>query len=79
LFYDIPWSTETVLANTLETAKKMGVKTNLLPWWHDLDTFEDLIVFYNKYKNQSFKSNWPGEKTFRYLARLKRISRADNR
>jgi rSAM/selenodomain-associated transferase 1 len=79
LFYDIPWSTETVLANTLETAKKIGLKTNLLPWWNDLDTFEDLIVFYNKYKNQSFKSNWPGEKTFGYLARLRRINKGDTR
>ena len=77
LFYNIPWSTETVLANTLETAKKMSVKTNLLPWWNDLDTFEDLIVFYNKYKNQSFKTNWTGQKTFGYLARLKRINRGD--
>jgi len=77
LFYNIPWSTETVLANTLETAKKMRFKTNLLPWWNDLDTFEDLIVFYNKYKNQSFKTNWPGQKTFGYLARLKRINRGD--
>jgi rSAM/selenodomain-associated transferase 1 len=79
LFYDIPWSTETVLADTLETARKMGVKTNLLPWWNDLDTFEDLILFYNKYKNQSFQTNWPGKKTFGYLARLRRISRGDTR
>jgi rSAM/selenodomain-associated transferase 1 len=79
LFYNIPWSTETVLANTLETAQKIGVKTNLLPWWNDLDTFEDLIVFYNKYKNRSFKTNWPGEETFGYLSRLKRINRGDTR
>jgi hypothetical protein len=79
LFCDISWSTETVLANTLETAKKMGVKTNLLPWWNDLDTFEDLILFYNKYKNQSFQTNWPGKKTFGYLARLRRINRGDTR
>ena len=79
LFHNIPWSTETVLVNTLETAKRIGLKTNLLPWWNDLDTFEDLIVFYNKYKNQSFKSNWPGEKTFGYLARLKRMNRSDTR
>jgi rSAM/selenodomain-associated transferase 1 len=79
LFCDIPWSTETVLANTLETAKKMGLKTNLLPRWNDLDTFEDLLVFYNKYKTRSFKTNWPGEKTFGYLARLRRINRGDTR
>jgi rSAM/selenodomain-associated transferase 1 len=79
LFCDIPWSTETVLANTLETAQKMGLKTNLLTCWNDLDTFEDLIFFYNKYKNRSFKTNWPGEKTFGYLARLRRFNRGDTR
>ena len=79
LFCDIPWSTETVLAKTLETAKKIGVKTTLLPRWNDLDTLEDLIVFYNRYKNRSFKTNWPGEKTFGYLARLRRINRGHNR
>ena len=79
LFYDIPWSTETVLANTLEKAKKLGIKTDLLPWWNDLDTFEDLIVFYNKYKHRSFKTNWAGEKTFLYLSRLKRITKGFTR
>jgi rSAM/selenodomain-associated transferase 1 len=75
LFYDIPWSTEAVLANTLEKARKLGVKTNLLSLWNDLDTFEDLTVYYNKYKNQSVKTNWAGEKTFLYLSRLKRINK----
>jgi len=75
LFYDIPWSTDAVLTNTLEKAKKLRVKTGLLPWWNDLDTLEDLVVFYNKYKNQSLKTNWAGEKTFLYLSRLKKISR----
>lgn len=75
LFDDIPWSTETVLSYTLEKAKKLGVKTNLLPWWNDLDTFEDLVVFYNKYKNQRLQRHWVGEKTFLYLSRLKRINK----
>ena len=75
LFEEIPWSTETVLANTLERAKLLGVKTDLLPCWNDLDTFEDLVAFYNKYKNQRFEQPWAGEKTFLYLSRLKRINK----
>jgi len=70
LFDDIPWSTATVLSNTLEKAEKLGVKTGLLPWWNDLDTFEDLVDFYNKYKDQRFEGHWAGEQTFNYLARL---------
>lgn len=74
LFDDIPWSTATVLTCTLEKAKKLRVKTDLLPWWNDLDTLEDLIVFYNKYKHQRLGTNWAGEKTFLYLSGLKRIT-----
>lgn len=79
LFVDIPWSTEKVLSNTLERAKKLDVKTDLLPWWNDLDTFEDLVVFYNKYKNQPSERTWAGEKTYLYLSRHKRIKKGDNR
>jgi rSAM/selenodomain-associated transferase 1 len=75
LFDDIPWSTETVLSNTLEKAKKLGFKTDLLPWWNDLDTFEDLVVFYNKHKNQRFETHWAGEQTFLYLSRRKIIKK----
>jgi rSAM/selenodomain-associated transferase 1 len=73
LFDNVPWSTERVLANTLEKAKITGLKTNLLPWWNDLDTFEDLILFYRKHRNQPYKNYWPGQKTFEYLERLKKI------
>jgi rSAM/selenodomain-associated transferase 1 len=77
LFYDIPWSTETVLLNTLEKAEKLSIKTDLLPKWNDLDTFKGLVAFYNKYKNQRLERHWAGEQTFLYLSRLKRISKGD--
>jgi rSAM/selenodomain-associated transferase 1 len=75
LFDDIPWSTARVLSNTLEKAQKLGVKTDLLPWWNDLDTFEDLVDFYNKYKNQPPERQWPGVNTFLYLASLEKINK----
>jgi len=74
LFDDIPWSTARVLSNTLEKAQKLGIKTDLLPWWNDLDTFEDLVAFYRRYKKQSPKGHWAGVNTFLYLARLKNIN-----
>jgi rSAM/selenodomain-associated transferase 1 len=75
LFQDIPWSTEAVLAKTLEKAKKFGLKAELLPRWNDLDTFEDLINFYNGHKNQESGKKWAGEKTFNYLSRLENFTK----
>jgi uncharacterized protein len=75
LFDDIPWSTGRVLSNTLEKAQKIGLKTNLLPWWNDLDTFEDLVLFYHKHKNQPLHRHWAGKNTLLYLSRLKKINK----
>jgi len=74
LFQDIPWSTPAVLTITLERAARIGIRTKLLPGWNDLDTFEDLIDFYAKHKNQSSDTRWAGEITFKYLSRLESIT-----
>lgn len=42
LFEDIPWSTGNVLATTLERAAELGLRVELLPEGHDVDTPEDL-------------------------------------
>jgi uncharacterized protein len=70
LFVNIPWSTDMVLANTLERARELGVRADLLPRWNDLDTVEDLIAFYNSHKKKSAQQGWAGEQTFNYLARM---------
>ena len=74
LFRDIPWSTENVLSVTLEKAKKMGLNVKLLTTWNDLDTFEDLIEFYNMYKDRPLSKDWTGSKTFAFLSRLEKIN-----
>jgi len=74
LFRNIPWSTEAVLAATLEKAQNYGLKSELLPRWNDLDTFEDLKDFYNRYKDRASEKKWAGEKTFNFLARLENKS-----
>ncbi|TGU74999.1 glycosyltransferase [Geomonas terrae] len=43
LFRDIPWSTEKVLEKSLVQAKSSGFSAPLLPPWHDLDCYEDLL------------------------------------
>jgi rSAM/selenodomain-associated transferase 1 len=42
LFTDIPWSTIAVLRLSLERAAAAGIRTALVPEWHDVDTVADL-------------------------------------
>jgi rSAM/selenodomain-associated transferase 1 len=74
LFRNIPWSTENVLSATLEKARKIGLNVKLLTRWNDLDTFEDLLEFYNKYKNRQLSKDWAGKKTFAFLSQLEKIN-----
>jgi len=74
LFRNIPWSTETVLSTTLEKARELELNVKLLTPWNDLDTFEDLLEFYNKYKDRGPSNDWAGQKTFAFLSRLEKIN-----
>ena len=73
LFQDIAWSTESVLQITLEKAAKIGVRTELLSRWNDLDTYEDLLEYYHEHKVKLPDQNWTGCETFNFLSRMKRI------
>jgi rSAM/selenodomain-associated transferase 1 len=42
LFEDIAWSTEQVLAQTLERAHEIGLDTAVLPMWYDVDDLVSL-------------------------------------
>ena len=42
IFQDITWSTERVLAQTLEKAGGLGLGVRLTPEWYDVDTVADL-------------------------------------
>ena len=73
LFQNITWSTATVLQDTLENVEKSGLRAKLLKHWNDLDTFEDLLEYYQKHKDKLPDRNWTGCETFNYLCRLKSI------
>ncbi len=73
LFRNIPWSTDRVLSISLETAKRIGLKARLLPFWDDIDTFEELLSFYRRYKGRIQTSPWAGEKTLSFLLTLERF------
>ncbi len=42
LFVEMPWSTGTVLAETVRRAEALGLTVALLPTWFDVDTPPDL-------------------------------------
>jgi uncharacterized protein len=42
LFEDIAWSTDQVLAQTLERASEIGLDTAVLPMWYDVDDLASL-------------------------------------
>jgi len=73
LFEKIPWSTAAVLKATLCKSKELGLRTELLCHWHDLDTFEDLVAFYKKYGGNTGADNFPGKKTLSFISRLEAI------
>jgi len=70
LFTGIPWSTQNVLDISLVKANKLGIKTALLSQWNDIDTFQDIIAFYNRQSKNAGNENRPGKITYSYLSGL---------
>jgi len=75
LFENIPWSTDRVLSVTLARARDLGLKVQLLPKWNDLDTFADLVHFYDRNREKLGNNHPRGAKTLSFLADLKKIHR----
>ena len=74
LFRNIPWSTASVLYLSLEKSRKLGLNVKLLSFWNDLDTFEDLVEFYEKYKGRPAFNHGVGSETFSFLSRLEKVN-----
>ncbi len=70
LFRGIPWSTASVLSLSLEKSRNLGLDVKLLSFWNDLDTFEDLTAFYEKYKDRPAFDRGVGSETLAFLSRL---------
>jgi rSAM/selenodomain-associated transferase 1 len=73
LFRDIPWSTGSVLSTSLEKCRALGLDVNLLSSWNDLDTFDDLLQFYDRYKERPVFDNGGGAEAFGFLSRLEKV------
>jgi rSAM/selenodomain-associated transferase 1 len=74
LFRDIPWSTGDVLSMSLQKTRALGLDVKLLSFWNDLDTFEDLLEFYDKYKECPICDNVAGSKTLAFLSCLVKVN-----
>ncbi|WP_114748263.1 TIGR04282 family arsenosugar biosynthesis glycosyltransferase [Pleomorphovibrio marinus] len=49
IFQSIPWSTEKVYDRTLEEIQGIGLSFSVLPTLRDIDDWEDLMAFKNKF------------------------------
>ena len=70
IFSGIPWSTDKVLATTLIKARHLGLRTELLPPWNDLDTYQDLVLYHQNYLLRKNDGNGAGKITYSFLANL---------
>jgi rSAM/selenodomain-associated transferase 1 len=48
VFTGISWGTRQVFEETMKKTERAGLKVHLLPKWQDIDTFEDLRLFYKR-------------------------------
>lgn len=56
IFQNISWSTSLVFAQTLNAAAQIGLSTELLPEYFDIDTFHDLEKLRDRYERQPFQA-----------------------
>jgi hypothetical protein len=63
LFHHIAWSTGTVFEKTLARLKESGRRVHLLPKLHDVDTKDDLRIFFKSRRNDPVNSS----RTLAYL------------
>ena len=53
IFKKLPWSTSDVLKKTIDILVKKGLTYSLLPESEDIDTYKELISFYQNYKEKN--------------------------
>jgi rSAM/selenodomain-associated transferase 1 len=63
LFHHIAWSTSTVFDETLARFKESDQRVHLLPKLHDVDTKDDLRIFFQQHRNDPDNSS----RTLTYL------------
>jgi hypothetical protein len=72
LFEEIDWSTERVAEQTLERAKEIGVKVELLPTWYDVDDRATLRRLCDELlgEQDGAREGYPAPETQKFLTRV---------
>jgi rSAM/selenodomain-associated transferase 1 len=52
IFTDVPWGTDYVFRKTIQMMDKERLSKRILPLWQDIDTFEDLVAFFQRCKKK---------------------------
>lgn len=66
-FKNITWGTPDVFEATMDRFKKNNHKVHILPKWRDIDTYEDLVSFYD---SASTQQQLTASKTSSYLSSI---------
>ena len=72
LFEDIPWSTDRVLQQTIERARKINLKVHFLPSWYDVDDRKTLRRLCEELfaPHEGGSTGYPAPATRRFLQAL---------
>jgi len=68
IFSNIDWGTSCVFAQTIAQIKVATISCHFLPPWNDIDTYEDLVAFYDR--NNTMTQRQGPLKTMRCLNQL---------
>jgi rSAM/selenodomain-associated transferase 1 len=77
LFEDIAWSTDSVLASTLDRAREIALETRLLPSWYDVDDARSLGRLFQELFTTNCREMMPGYSAPHTREYLQRLIKAD--
>lgn len=66
VFSGISWGSSRVFTETMKKIEQAGMKIHILPEWRDIDTFEDLALFYR----QARQNGVEGLATLKHLHKI---------
>lgn len=67
IFRDITWSTPGVLTESLAAVRRVGLLCDLLGFWYDIDTYEDLNIMWTHLKFLRGKGFQGGRNSLHFL------------
>ncbi len=75
VFEDVPWGTDCVFERTMEILNGRGIRTCVLPQWHDVDTWSDVEDLIRRNTGTSFR----GSRTWAFVRKYGWVSGEEER